>query len=317
MSPILQRKAPSTTTSDFEVDLLAYIKAYGHPLSVWHEKLSLYDFSTCNAVIIASVPGRHLGRDLRRWGHLRLRSVLEEVTIGEQCQSKSIVVGQFSSIGSLGTSDEWLTQEFGASLSTARNLAECRPPSIRLVFPTVENVRSSLEGWAAGNSIPFDSKNWAKQQHYMRPRMCIWRADAAGRDRAMPHIKTFTRLSEDGDIAWFLLTSANLSKAAWGSLEKNAKQLMIRSYELGVLVYPGLFKMPWISNTAMRNVSSEVAPFLDLTLKNKGPDNIQRPVIIPLRLPYDLPLTPYGPNDEAWTWDLKRTQLDSCGMTKE
>ncbi|RRT60457.1 hypothetical protein B296_00044246 [Ensete ventricosum] len=31
---------------------------------------------------------------------------------------------------------------------------------------------------------------------------------------------------------WFLLTSANLSKAAWGALQKNNSQLMVRSYEV-------------------------------------------------------------------------------------
>ena len=36
----------------------------------------------------------------------------------------------------------------------------------------------------------------------------------------------------------FLLFSANLSKAAWGTLEKNGQQLMIRSYEIGVLFLP-------------------------------------------------------------------------------
>ena len=34
--------------------------------------------------------------------------------------------------------------------------------------------------------------------------------------------------------------SANLSKAAWGSFEKNGTQLMIRSYEIGVLCTPSL-----------------------------------------------------------------------------
>jgi len=32
--------------------------------------------------------------------------------------------------------------------------------------------------------------------------------------------------------------SANLSKAAWGALEKKGAQLMIRSYEIGVLFLP-------------------------------------------------------------------------------
>ena len=32
--------------------------------------------------------------------------------------------------------------------------------------------------------------------------------------------------------SWLLLTSSNLSKAAWGALQKNNSQLMIRSYEV-------------------------------------------------------------------------------------
>lgn len=36
-------------------------------------------------------------------------------------------------------------------------------------------------------------------------------------------------------------SSANLSKAAWGALEKNNTQMMIRSYELGVLFVPSAF----------------------------------------------------------------------------
>lgn len=35
--------------------------------------------------------------------------------------------------------------------------------------------------------------------------------------------------------------SANLSKAAWGALEKNNTQMMVRSYELGVLYVPSAF----------------------------------------------------------------------------
>ena len=30
-------------------------------------------------------------------------------------------------------------------------------------------------------------------------------------------------------------------------------------------------------------------------------------------IPYDLPLTPYGTDDEAWTWDIPRTDPDLFG----
>ena len=35
-----------------------------------------YDFSACNARLVASVPGRHTGSALGRWGHARVRSLL-------------------------------------------------------------------------------------------------------------------------------------------------------------------------------------------------------------------------------------------------
>ena len=38
--------------------------------------------------------------------------------------------------------------------------------------------------------------------------------------------------------SYFLLTSANLSKAAWGSLNKSEDKLWIQSYEAGVLLLP-------------------------------------------------------------------------------
>lgn len=39
-------------------------------------------------------------------------------------------------------------------------------------------------------------------------------------------------------LEWFLLTSANLSQAAWGVSEKNSSQLYIKSFEIGVLFLP-------------------------------------------------------------------------------
>jgi hypothetical protein len=64
----------------------------------------------------------------------------------------------------------------------------------------------------------------------------------------MPHIKTFLRYApapyapstqqQHHRLAWMIVTSSNLSKAAWGALEKNGSQLFIRSYEIGVAFVP-------------------------------------------------------------------------------
>ena len=57
----------------------------------------------------------------------------------------------------------------------------------------------------------------------------------------MPHIKTFARYSNDfSKLYWFLLTSSNLSKAAWGKYEKNETQIHVMSYEIGVLFIPSI-----------------------------------------------------------------------------
>lgn len=40
------------------------------------------------------------------------------------------------------------------------------------------------------------------------------------------------------ELDWFLLTSANLSQAAWGVLQRNNQSLYIKSYEMGVLYLP-------------------------------------------------------------------------------
>lgn len=55
----------------------------------------------------------------------------------------------------------------------------------------------------------------------------------------MPHCKSYTRISPDEtEIAWFILTSANLSKAAWGKMIKKGTCLYIASYEAGVVFIP-------------------------------------------------------------------------------
>ncbi|KAI5687149.1 TyrosylDNA phosphodiesterase [Leishmania braziliensis] len=64
---------------------------------------------------------------------------------------------------------------------------------------------------------------------------------AAYRQFALPHIKSYAAVAPDRTcVRWFLLTSANLSQAAWGSVSGKVKkrglcQQLVRSYELGVL----------------------------------------------------------------------------------
>ncbi|KAK6034354.1 hypothetical protein COOONC_28138 [Cooperia oncophora] len=78
----------------------------------------------------------------------------------------------------------------------------------------------SLEGYNAGDSLPYQDAT-AKRQPWLRDFMCKWRSEAKGRSKAMPHVKTYTDIV-DGVPQWILVTSANLSKAAWGALQVRA-----------------------------------------------------------------------------------------------
>lgn len=62
------------------------------------------------------------------------------------------------------------------------------------------------------------------------------------RTMAMPQIQTYCRISSCyTDMSWFMLTTANLSTAAWGKKlirkSKNSSHY-IQAYEAGVLLLP-------------------------------------------------------------------------------
>lgn len=67
---------------------------------------------------------------------------------------------------------------------------------LQLLWPTVEEVRNSVEGWAAGASVPGPAKN--VQKPFLQPYYHPWGGTAAGRQRAMPHMKSYTRYRWDG-----------------------------------------------------------------------------------------------------------------------
>ncbi|XP_032547151.1 tyrosyl-DNA phosphodiesterase 1 isoform X3 [Chiroxiphia lanceolata] len=252
ISPLYPRLPKGATGSsgesetNFKSDLISYLMAYNSPiLKEWIDLIQEHDLSETRVYLLGSTPGRYQGSDKEKWGHLRLRKLLKEHALSIPAQESWPLVGQFSSIGSMGADgSKWLCSEFQESLVAAGSgvtpFLKCDVP-IHLVYPTVNNVRQSLEGYPAGGSLPYSIQT-AQKQLWLHSYFHKWSAEVSGRTRAIPHIKTYMRLSPDFQkIAWFLVTSANLSKAAWGALEKNGSQLMIRSYELGVLFLPSAF----------------------------------------------------------------------------
>lgn len=301
MSPLFPKMSSSSTKStptNFQEDLLDYLAAYGgNSLDEWKKHIREHDMSSASVRLIASVPGRHTGLNKTKWGHLKLRKVLHQYgPVADDISPKWPVIGQFSSIGSLGNDkDRWLCAEWLQSLSTCSGSMMSKPP-LRLIFPTVDDVRNSLEGYPAGGSLPYSSSTAAKQP-YLTNFLCSWKSRSCGRTRASPHIKTYTRASPDWtQVAWFLMTSANLSKAAWGTLEKNGQQLMIRSYEIGVLFLP-------------KDQDPESKYFL--VKGNHGSKTSS--ASSSLQLPFDVPPSPYTKDERPWMWDVKYNIPDCHG----
>lgn len=134
-------------------------------------------------------------------------------------------------------------------------------PTFNIIFPTADEIRTSLDGYESGGSIhtKIQSPAQQKQLENLRPLLCHWRSDLAPngglpqkeperrreahRGPAAPHIKTYIRFSDAQrrGIDWAMVTSANLSKQAWGDVVSKRGDVWIQSYECGVVVWPALF----------------------------------------------------------------------------
>ena len=154
----------------------------------------------------------------------------------------------------------------------------------------------------------------------------------AGRQRAAPHIKTFIRYANQTTkdrIDWALLTSANLSKQAWGDAQgkNNAGEPQVRicSYEIGVMVWPELFVDG--EDDGKKGKAVMVPTFLTDTpnLPRSIGDNDEEEgkgsneedgatVVVGLRMPYNLPLQRYGPQEVPWVATANHLEPDWMGQ---
>jgi tyrosyl-DNA phosphodiesterase-1 len=294
-------KAAGAGKSAFEDDLVDYMKATRWPGGALADgsrcgadSLRAYDYSGARVALVASVPGSH-GDE--RYGQRRVRALLQRETFDARAVGAPMV-WQYTSNGAVR--DDMIMQlrrAFSAGRTAAG--APLGLGSVKVVWPTEQEVRRSYEGWSAGTSIPGERKNIRLPE--MRELHHRWAAEGGrdscpeGRSRAMPHIKTFLRF-RDSTIFWMILGSHNMSKAAWG-FETKAGSLTIGSYELGVMFLPSLLP----PGTEMRCTAGAPAGLKGSTLG--------------LRVPYALPPLPYGPADEPWDWQTPRQQQDTHGRT--
>ena len=329
----------------FKLDFLRYLKAYGKKLGDLVQQIFKYDFSPIRGALIASVPSKLknvYGPDARTacWGHPAMFHALKEVRRRRQTilpitalPQHSHIVCQCSSIATLKAG--WLQDTLLSAMNADSPMASAATCSI--IYPTAADVGGSLGGYGCGSSIhmKIQSASHQKQVATLQPYLCRWtrgKGDHARRDEVAPHIKTYvsfksepTTTNASPAINWALLTSANLSTQAWGTeakmpTEKGRKkskfnaaeaEVHIQSFELGVLVWPELWADEVGDGTAQ---PCAMVPVFGKDLPNSAhPDNSS--IVIGLRMPYDLPLTPYTLNDVPWSPNVPHSQPDRYGRT--
>ncbi len=318
----------------FKRDLLRYLFAYSKARTgSLIERLRKYDFNAVRAALVASVPTKESEGSAKAarqtsWGWQGLKEVLTAIPSCGSAISRPIVVTQVSSVASLGK--EWLPA-FLAILNNSET-KNTKSPTHRVVFPTADEVRTSLDGYRAGSSIhiKIQSPAQVRQLAALRPMLCHWAGEGtpptistrnptstpvheAGRRRAAPHIKTYVRFSDASmkSIDWAMVTSANLSAQAWGMQPQDGK-IRICSWEIGVVVWPGLFadsEKDTVSSSVMVPTFKRDDPSLEDYDSLPAVDNV-----VGFRMPYDLPLVPYKPGEVPWCATANHPEPDSKGV---
>jgi len=338
----------------FKVDFLRYLKAYGNRLSTLAATLRDYDFSSIRAAFLGSAPSRQkpaASRTLSEtsFGWLGLQEILSTVPIEARPDVPSAphIVVQISSIATLGATPTWLTclqtalaRSFvrTTSSSAKANIFSKREPAstslkkkdlepmYNVIFPTPDEIRTSLDGYGSGASIhiKLQSKQQIQQQEYLHPLFCHWKPSEAPaskatkterqgealRGPAAPHIKTYIRFSDQDHqtIDWAMVTSANLSKQAWGDVVNKKDEIWIQSWEAGIVVWPALFAK---SDAVMVPVFAKDMPGSE---DCSDADAATGKTVVGFRMPYDLPLRPYAPTDKPWCATMQYLEPDWKGQ---
>jgi tyrosyl-DNA phosphodiesterase-1 len=157
--PLSNNSTPPTqseqmgTGSKFKSDFLNYLRAYDSRRTICKpliEELIKYDFSEIRAALVGSVPGRQdIDTDSQTsWGWAGLKNVLKSVPVSGP---EPDIFVQISSIATLGQNDKWLDKTLFEVLKTSKNLKS--KPKFHIIFPTADEIRRSLNGYASGSAI--------------------------------------------------------------------------------------------------------------------------------------------------------------------
>ena len=155
------KDAQSPAHSAFEADLADYLAQLHLPQPAADEAQALvrrHDFSAARAALVASVPGHHSGPNLTAYGHKKLGVLLSWEAwparfAGTPIVAQSCCFGNVMKDGYLADelfySLSGITSGSGGNVSGGPGMGQ----QLAVVWPTVKEVRQSLEGWYAGRHL--------------------------------------------------------------------------------------------------------------------------------------------------------------------
>ena len=271
LNTIPEKKAVPEGSFDFDGDFIQNLKSFvqslmPHKTQNYKDLLEIniddYLISDIDIVLIASIPGRHAGEDIEKYGHKRVASVLNKIGFVDPVAMKSkkhVLTYQTSSVGNL---DEKFLKEILSSFLpnyiTVDELVAGKKPKgkkggvnlgqdlasnrVRVVFPSREYIENSIEGPDYSgclilNPDMYQKDTFCKQifHHFQGTE------DYAFHEGIIPHLKVFIVADESGNIdddTYIYFGSHNFSPSAWGRYEKDCTQISISNTELGVLIPP-------------------------------------------------------------------------------
>lgn len=264
-------------------DFEAALKDYFSQISGQTFDLGLfdqYDYRNVRVSLVMSTMKTGTMESLRKYGHLRMSALLSKEVqppVGTISNLPPKVYAQMSSMGK--ASRNWIESmrdSFATELSGSK-----KSTTLSIVWPTVKFVRESVDGWISGGSLCMRDKTLV-DAHHLLPSLMHYEPLQKDRLSIPPHIKSYWKVYSDGTLGWMCLTSANMSKSAWGEIQKGAKFSM-NNYEVGVLFLPSVLSIPaTFGNDPLLSISEEKA-------KSPSPQtNAER---IPVRLLWGSRLT--------------------------
>ncbi|KAG7744891.1 hypothetical protein KL911_005087 [Ogataea haglerorum] len=322
----------------FKRDFLRYLYTYENSVvSSLVEQLKAFDFCPIDVAFVCSSPGRYEFDlndhaktdsddmdDRQLYGYGNLRQILNRYKLTTPNDAKLIM--QVSSISAPLDNRHTNIGTHVLSSIVEGSQAIVKQPNhkfgggtgveINIIWPTEEEIMNAHYGHISGHAVMFKSRatnGWRAyedQARFLRSFFYRWSSrpssqSVAGRSNLSPHVKSYCVTKNDFEtLEWFLLTSANLSKQAWGApargfgavfqSETQTKHVYtVKSFEAGVLVIPACIKTKFKIDKSFALTPVQGTDFYE----GVNDDTVHYPI----RLPYDTPLKKYSDNDRPWT----------------